>query len=134
MRSGRRSGAVGLFGRAATPQPRRGPDDDAEPAIANVPASDADVNPGELIAAQLPQVLVMHDAGRGSQVRGLAPASRCAATSISAGVRTFPMTTWTRVTLDDHCGGQTVVCGVGPCGIGRRAADLWVPWRPLATR
>jgi hypothetical protein len=29
---------------------------------------DADVDSGELIAAQLPQVLVMHDAGNGGQV------------------------------------------------------------------
>ncbi len=49
--------------------PRRGPDDHAEPAAADVPAVDADVEAGELIAAQLPQVLVMHDAGDGSQVR-----------------------------------------------------------------
>ena len=51
------------------PEPRRGPDDDAEPAAADVPAIDADVDSGELIAAQLPQVLVMHDARHGSQVR-----------------------------------------------------------------
>ena len=51
------------------PQPRRGPDDDAEPAAADIPAADADVGTGELIAAQLPQVLVMHDASDGSQVR-----------------------------------------------------------------
>jgi hypothetical protein len=43
------------------PSPRRGPDDDAEPAAADVPAIDADVDSGELVAAQLPQVLVMHD-------------------------------------------------------------------------
>jgi len=50
------------------PGPRRGPDDDAEPAAADVPAVGADVDSGELIAAQLPQVLVMHDASDGSQV------------------------------------------------------------------
>jgi len=49
--------------------PRRGPDDYAEPAAADVPAVYRDVDPGELIAAQLPQILVMHDAGHGSQVR-----------------------------------------------------------------
>ena len=49
------------------PEPRRGPDDDAEPAAADIPAADADVDACELIAAQLPQVLVMHDAGDGSQ-------------------------------------------------------------------
>ena len=47
---------------------RRGPDDHAEPAAADVSAVDADVDSGELIAAQLLQVLVMHDAGDGSQV------------------------------------------------------------------
>ena len=44
-------------------------DDDAEPAAADIPAVDADVDPGELIAAQLPQVILMHDASHGSQVR-----------------------------------------------------------------
>jgi hypothetical protein len=46
-----------------------GPDDDAEPAAADIPAIDADVDAGELIAAQLPQVLLMHDPSDGSQVR-----------------------------------------------------------------
>ena len=48
--------------------PRRGPNDHTEPAAADIPAIDADVDSGEFIAAQLPQVLVMHDAGHGSQV------------------------------------------------------------------
>ena len=47
---------------------RRGPDDYAEPAAADIPAVDADVDSGELIAAQLPQVLVMHDPSHGSQM------------------------------------------------------------------
>ncbi len=51
------------------PEPRRGADDDAEPAAADIPAIDADIDSPELIAAQLPQVLVMHDASDGSQVR-----------------------------------------------------------------
>jgi len=51
------------------PGPRRGPDDYAEPATADIPAIDADVDSGELIAAQLPQVLVMHEADGGRQVR-----------------------------------------------------------------
>jgi len=55
------------------PGPRRGPDDDAEPAAADVPAVDADVDASELIAAQLPQVLLGYDASHGSQVR---PGSR----------------------------------------------------------
>jgi hypothetical protein len=50
------------------PVPRRGPDDDAEPAAADIPALDADLGPGELIAAQLPQVLGMHDASDSSQM------------------------------------------------------------------
>jgi len=37
-----------------TTEPRRGHHDHAEPAAANIPAIDADVNAGELIAAQLP--------------------------------------------------------------------------------
>src|SRR5260370_25707179 len=36
------------------PGPRRGPDDGAEPAAADVPTVDADVDPSELIAARLP--------------------------------------------------------------------------------
>jgi len=51
------------------PEPRRGPDDDAEPAAADIPAAGTDVDPGELTAADLPQVLRVHDAGDGSQVR-----------------------------------------------------------------
>ena len=51
------------------PEPRRGPDNDAEPAAADIPAVDADVDAGELIAAQPPQILVMHDPSHGSQVR-----------------------------------------------------------------
>jgi hypothetical protein len=50
------------------PGPRRGPDDYAEPAAADIPAVDADVDSGELIAAQLPQILVVHDSSHGSQV------------------------------------------------------------------
>jgi len=50
------------------PEPRRGPDDRAEPVAADIPAVDADVDSGQLITAELPQVLVMHDASHGSQV------------------------------------------------------------------
>ena len=50
------------------PEPRRGPDDYAELAAADVPAIDADVDSGQFIAAQPPQVLVMHDASHGTQV------------------------------------------------------------------
>ena len=49
-------------------EPRRSADDDAEPAAADIPAAGADVGPGEVIAAQLPQVLGMHDASDGSEV------------------------------------------------------------------
>ena len=35
----------------------------------DIPAIDADVDSGELIAAQLPQVIAMHDPGHGSQAR-----------------------------------------------------------------
>ena len=58
---------------AQLPQPRRSPDDHAEPAAADIPAIGADLGSGELIAAQLPQVLGMHEASHGSQVR---PCSR----------------------------------------------------------
>ncbi len=51
------------------PEPRRGPDDYAEPAAADIPSVDPDVDSGELIAAQPPQVLLMDDPSHGSQVR-----------------------------------------------------------------
>jgi hypothetical protein len=51
------------------PEPRRGPDDDAEPAAADIPAADTNVDSGQLTAAYLPQVLRVHDAGQSSQVR-----------------------------------------------------------------
>jgi len=51
------------------PELRRGPDNDAEPAAADIPAIDADVNTGQLLAAQPPQVLAMHDPSHGNQVR-----------------------------------------------------------------
>ena len=50
------------------PGPRCGPDDDAEPAAADVPAVDADFDSGKLLAAQLPQGLGVHDASDGSQM------------------------------------------------------------------
>jgi hypothetical protein len=50
------------------PGSRCGADDDAEPAAADIPAVDADVDSGELIAAQPPQVLGMHDASDGRQM------------------------------------------------------------------
>ena len=59
------------------PEPRRGPGDHAEPAAADIPAVDADVDCGELIAAQLPQVLMMHDASDGSQVRSCSGEPPC---------------------------------------------------------
>jgi hypothetical protein len=50
------------------PGPRRGRDDDTEPAAADIPAVETDVDTGKLLAAQLPQVLGVHDASDGSQV------------------------------------------------------------------
>jgi hypothetical protein len=88
------------------PEPRCGSNDHAEPEAADIPAVDAGVGSGELIAAHLPQVLVMHD---GSQV-ARAPASRRAAISTSAGARTLTTTAWARAAPDDHPGGETVRC------------------------
>ena len=51
------------------PGPGRGYDDDAEPAAADIPAIDADIDTGQFIAAQLPQVILVHDASHRSQVR-----------------------------------------------------------------
>jgi hypothetical protein len=68
VRSGRRSRATGSSHRTEAPRAGEWPDDYAKPAAANIPAIDANVDSGELIAAQLPQVLVMHDPSGGSQV------------------------------------------------------------------
>jgi hypothetical protein len=73
---------------------------EAKPAAADIPAVDADIDPG-VIAAQLPQILVMHDPAAATRC-GRAPASRRAAIGISAGVRTLTMTAWARAALDDH--------------------------------
>jgi hypothetical protein len=54
-------------------EPRRGPDNDAEPAAPDIPAAGADVGSGELITAELPQVVVMHDPGDGHH---MGPCSR----------------------------------------------------------
>ena len=50
------------------PEPR-GSYDHAEPAAADIPAADTTSAPIELIVAQQPQVLVVHDASDSSQVR-----------------------------------------------------------------
>jgi hypothetical protein len=50
------------------PGPPRGPDHNAEPAAADIPAISADVDSGELSAAQLPQILEMHDASNRNHV------------------------------------------------------------------
>ena len=49
-------------------EPRRGPHDHAEPAAADIPAVDTDIESGEFIAAQLPEVLVMHDDSESGEV------------------------------------------------------------------
>ncbi|MGH3265993.1 MAG: hypothetical protein ACRDNS_28830, partial [Trebonia sp.] len=50
--------------------------------------------PGELIAAQPPRVLVMHDPGHGSQVQSCSREPPRAAISTSVGVRTLTTTAW----------------------------------------
>jgi hypothetical protein len=93
--------------RLAAPQlpgRRRGPDD-AEPAAADVPAADTDLGSGELLAAQLPEILLSHNAGDGSQMRSCS-ASRRAAIRTSARIRTLTMTARARATLDDHRHGR----------------------------
>jgi hypothetical protein len=68
VRSGRRYPPWDRLTAPQLPEPRRGLDDHAEPAAADIPALNADVDSGELIAAQLPQLLVMHDPSDGSQI------------------------------------------------------------------
>ena len=58
-------------------EPWRGHDHNAKPSTADIPAVAADVGSGELIAAQLPQVLVMHDASDGSEIWSCARESSC---------------------------------------------------------
>jgi hypothetical protein len=90
--------------RLAAPQfpgPWRGPDDHTEPAAADIPAVDTDVDP--VSSAR-------HSCHRSSLCTmpatavswGRAPASRCAAIKISDGVRTLTTTAWARAALDDH--------------------------------
>ena len=68
LRSGREHPPWDRLAAPQLPGPWCGPDDHTEPAAADIPAVDADVDPCELSAAQQPQVLGMHDAGDGSQV------------------------------------------------------------------
>jgi len=58
----------GIVSPVAVPRAAAWPDDHTEPAAPDIPAVDVDVGSGELITAQLPQLLVMHDASNGSQV------------------------------------------------------------------
>jgi hypothetical protein len=83
------------------PEPRRGPDDDAEPAAADVPAVDADVEPGKLIA--VPQVLVMNDASDGSQMRSCSRELSRGNQALSRG-KNAHHNTMSTAALDDHCG------------------------------
>jgi hypothetical protein len=68
VRSGRRSPARGSSRRAAVPKAAAWPDDYAEPAAADVPAFEADIDSGKFITAELPQILMMHDASNGHHV------------------------------------------------------------------
>jgi hypothetical protein len=103
--------------------------DDANQQSRDIRAADADVDAGQPIAAQLPQVLLSCDASHGSQVRSC-PASRRAAISTSAAVRTLTTTAWARAALDDHRDGQAVVRtggsppASGPVG-GRPGSGGW---------
>ena len=93
--------------------PRRGPDDHAEPAAADIPAVDADVD--------APVSSSRHSCHKSSGCTipataarcGRAPASRRAVIRISAGVRTLTMTAWARPALDDHRSIQAAVRRMG---------------------
>ena len=67
------------------PGPQRDPDDHAEPAAADIPAVDTDVDSGELIAAQLPQVLLSYDVSHGSQVLSCSGEPPCGDQYLSRG-------------------------------------------------
>ncbi len=62
---------------------------------------------------------------------GRAPASRRAAISTSAGVRTLTTTAWARAALGDHRGGQAVVCkgGVALQTAAPSASAVHAPFR-----
>jgi len=70
------------------PEPRRGPNNDAEPAAADIPAVDVDVDSGELFAAQLPQILAMHDSSDGRQVWPCSREPPCGDQDLSRGQET----------------------------------------------
>jgi hypothetical protein len=118
VRSGRRSPARDHLAAGQFPGPRGSPDDDAEPAAADVPAIGADVDSGVISSR--------HSCQRSSGCAmpataarwGRAPASRRAAISTSAEVRTLTTTAWARAALDGHRGGP------------RNASVGWQPRRP----
>ena len=56
------------FAAPQSSEPWCGHHDHAEPAAADIPAVRADVHTGELITAQPPKVLTMHDASHRSQI------------------------------------------------------------------
>jgi hypothetical protein len=69
VRAGRRSRATGSSHRAAAARVAAWSRRSRRTNGRGYPSLNADVDSGELIAAQLPQLLVMHDPGDGSQVR-----------------------------------------------------------------
>ena len=91
------------------PEPRRGPDNHAEPAAADIPAAGADVD--SVVSSPRRSC---HRSSRCTMPAtaarwGRAPASRRAAISTSAAVRTLTTPAWARAALDDHRGSETVV-------------------------
>jgi hypothetical protein len=97
----------GRLAASQLPEPQRGADDHAEPAAADIPAAGADVESGELIAAQLAEIVVMHDASHDSQVRSCSGQLPGGDQDLGRGP-TLTTTAWAGTALGDHRGGQTV--------------------------
>jgi hypothetical protein len=88
------------------PGPGRGLDDYAEPAAANIPAVNTDIDP--VSSSRHSRHMSSGCTMPATAARwGRTPASRRAAIRTSAGVRTLTTTAWARAGLDDHRGGPS---------------------------
>ena len=131
VRSGRRSRAMGSSGRGAAPQSAAWPRRPRRTSDRGYPSRRYGRRLRiELIMAQLPQILVMHDASDGSQV-GSCSGEPPHGNQYLSWVRTLTTTAWARAALDDHHGG-----GPGPtryqmCGI--RVHRTGLPIAPYTT-
>ena len=83
---------------------------EAKPAAADIPAAGADIDPG-VIAAQLPQILVMHHPGHGNEVRPCPREPPRGDQHLGRG-QDATTTAWAHAALHDHRGGQAADGGM----------------------